>query len=349
MRSNCPHFLSFTPYLRQAVWGGTQLTDLLGKQLESGSLCAESWELFDRTSHACVVDSGLLKGLPIQRLLSEYSTEIFGKAQQVTPFPLLAKFLDVEQPTSIQVHPTASTIAEFNEQDSPKTEAWYVIAVTEQAKVHAGLKAGIDLASFQKKLEQQQTEAILDCMNEYIPKPGDCILIPAGVVHTMGGGLVVAEIQQSSELTYRVHDWGRGRDSSRSLQRQQAKALHAMQSIWELGEGAQARIDPACESSECQQGYRQRIVDAAFEMSVLHFNRNEASPFPLKTEDSPQILMVLEGAGQLKTAEQTRLVTAGQTLLVPAATGDYTCEVTGAEDSNLRLLVVDFGKSLIKS
>jgi len=212
----------FEPLYMERVWGGRKLETLFGKPLPSGAVIGEAWELVDREEAQSVVHCGVLRGETLNELWTQYREQVFGcrYAGAVGRFPLLVKLLDAAEKLSVQVHPTAAVAPALK--GEPKTEMWYVAAAEEGADIFAGLKAGTTREQFEKALESGRCANLL----HRIPtKAGDCIFIPSGRIHAIGGGNVIVEIQQNSDTTYRVFDWNRtGLDGK-------PRALHVAESM----------------------------------------------------------------------------------------------------------------------
>ncbi|MCG8583513.1 MAG: class I mannose-6-phosphate isomerase, partial [Pirellulales bacterium] len=198
--------LTFKPIFRHYLWGGTRLESVLGKNT-GGEATAESWEIVDHGKDQSVVANGELAGRTLGSLVRDHASELLGEGHSdATQFPLLLKYLDCNKDLSVQVHPNDAQGALLDPPDLGKTEAWVVMAAEPGAKVYAGLKRGFDRAAFERELNRGTCEL---CLHSFEPAAGDCIFIPAGTVHALGAGLLVAEIQQASDTTFRLFDWNR--------------------------------------------------------------------------------------------------------------------------------------------
>ncbi len=197
--------LRFQPTFRQYIWGGRRLEDVLGKSIGPGETFAESWEVVDHGADQSIVSDGPLSGKSLHELVETYGTALLGNAAGVQ-FPLLFKFLDANRDLSVQVHPNDQQAALLDPPDLGKTEAWVVVDALPGSFIYAGLLNGIDRDALAEAVAVGRTETVLHRMEA---KPGDCIFIPAGTVHAIGAGLLVAEIQQASDTTYRLFDWNR--------------------------------------------------------------------------------------------------------------------------------------------
>lgn len=198
--------ITFDSLYMERVWGGRELEKVFGRKLPADKTpYGEAWEMTDRPAEQSLVNHGALKGFSLNELWMNRREEIFGSGFEDTPrFPLLIKILDARDKLSIQVHPPASVAAELG--GEPKTEMWYIADATPDAKLYVGLKAGISKVDFQNAIENGQVDEVVHCIT---PKPGDSIFIPSGRLHAIGAGLLIYEIQQNSDTTYRVFDWNR--------------------------------------------------------------------------------------------------------------------------------------------
>jgi len=214
---NALYPLRFAPIFRRHLWGGRRLESVLHKPLGPGNDYAESWEIVDHGADQSVVQNGPLSGTTLHELVVQYGEELLGRHHPLPVFPLLLKFLDARQTLSVQVHPNDEQAAQLDPPDRGKTEAWYVLAAEPGSVIYAGLKQGFDAAALARELSRGTAEL---CLHRFETQPDDCILVPAGTVHAIGAGIVLAEIQQSSDTTYRLHDWNRVRPDGK------ARALH---------------------------------------------------------------------------------------------------------------------------
>jgi len=215
--------LQFTPLYQERVWGGRHLESLYGRTLPKADVpYGESWEICDRPEAQTVVTGGQLKGWSMHDLWTKARSEVFGSALIKHPaerFPLLIKILDAQEDLSIQVHPNDATAASVN--GEAKSEAWYVASAKPGARLYAGLKAGTTPEAFQRSMEEGTVAEYSDVLDV---DQGACLAIPGGTLHAIGAGLVIYEVQQNSDTTYRVFDWNRtGLDGvPRELHKEQA-------------------------------------------------------------------------------------------------------------------------------
>lgn len=197
--------IKLSPAFKDYLWGGTKLRDLYGKQCDFDTI-AESWELSAHPAGNCVVSSGRHKGLTFRNYLETVGKEVLGwKCSPLQSFPLLIKYIDAKQNLSVQVHPNDEYALE-NENEYGKNEMWYVIDSEPGSGLYVGFNQNVDRNEVERRLSDN---TILEILNFYPTKPGDVFFIPAGTVHAIGAGNLICEIQQSSNSTYRLYDYGR--------------------------------------------------------------------------------------------------------------------------------------------
>src|SRR5437899_5008536 len=197
--------LTFQPLLKKRVWGGRKLEQLYQKPLPPGVPIGESWEISDRPDDVSVITNGPLAGKDLHWLVEHHCKELLGSTTlQHGRFPLLIKILDAEQKLSLQVHPPPDKAAKLG--GEPKTEMWYIADAAPGAELFVGLKRGVTRQEFERKITDG---TVADCFHRFTVKAGDAMFLPSGRVHSIGAGLVIFEIQQNSDTTYRVFDWNR--------------------------------------------------------------------------------------------------------------------------------------------
>jgi len=212
--------LQFEPLYQQRVWGGREIGAAFGRQLPPGQVVGESWEIVDRPEAQSVVSRGELAGRTLRELLADHGREVMGPAWPAArPFPILVKWLDCRERLSLQVHPPAAKAAALG--GEPKTENWYLAAAAPGATLIVGLRQGVTRDRFEQALDAGTLET---CVHRFPVAAGDSILVRSGTVHAIDAGNLILEIQQNSDTTYRVYDWGRvGLDGKpRSLHRREA-------------------------------------------------------------------------------------------------------------------------------
>jgi mannose-6-phosphate isomerase len=214
-------FLQFKPLYQERVWGGRALETFLGRKLSGTAPIGESWELVDRPEAQSVIAGGPWAGRTLREVMVEQPAAIMGPAWPAArPFPILVKWLDCRDRLSVQVHPPAGLAAKLG--GEPKTENWYFAQTDTGAAVYAGLKAGVTRASFEQAIT---AGTVAECLERPVVRAGDSLLIHSGTMHAIDAGNMILEIQQNSDTTYRVYDWGRmGLDGK-------PRALHVAQSL----------------------------------------------------------------------------------------------------------------------
>jgi mannose-6-phosphate isomerase len=196
--------LVFESHPRPQIWGHRRLADL-GKSLPPGTY-GESWEISAHPYHVSQVAEGPFAGQRLSTLWKEHGEALHGAAGSPAPFPLLIKFLDCHLQLSVQVHPTDDIAEQLLPGERGKTEAWVILSAEPEARIYAGLQAGVTRRDLERHL---QTGTVHECLHSFVPEAGDCLFLPAGVVHAVGGGVLMAEVQQSSDATFRLFDWNR--------------------------------------------------------------------------------------------------------------------------------------------
>ena len=196
----------FKPIFKDRIWGGRELERLFAKKIPAGQPTGESWEISDRHGDASVIANGPLAGKDLRWLMENHAAEILGDAKPAAEgrFPLLCKILDAREKLSLQVHPPASKAAELK--GEPKTEMWFIADAAPDASLYVGLKNSVTRAEFEQKISDG---SVAECFHRIPVKAGDTMFLPSGRVHAIGDGLVIFEIQQNSDTTYRVFDWNR--------------------------------------------------------------------------------------------------------------------------------------------
>jgi len=306
--------LCFEPILKQKIWGGRRLQALLGKHLPTRAGVGESWELSDHPSAQSRVAEGPAKGLTLRRLIETDAEPILGPdAPQAwhRRFPLLIKFIDADDRLSIQVHPDDAFAAEHEAGESGKTECWWVMHADPEAWVIRGLRSGVSREELSRALADGNVE---DKLNRLRVATGDFIFIPAGTVHAVGPGILLAEIQQTSDVTYRLWDWGRvGPDGKE-------RPLHIDHALESIHYGEQSRGGTHSSASP-QAGPSELCRCHAFAVTKVEMQKGS---WHGHTAGSFVIIVTIRGHGSLQTAEGEAVpLGAGDTLLVPADAGAF--------------------------
>jgi len=212
------------PVFKARIWGGRKLEEVFGKRLPPGEKIGESWEIADLPEGQSRIANGPLAGQTLGEVVHRYAEQIAGTRGFPERFPLLVKFLDAQEVLSVQVHPDPETCRKMGKGD-PKTECWYVIQAEPGAVIYKGFQKGVTRERFAKAI-QEGTAA--DLLAAVPVEPGECHFIPAGTVHSLGAGLLIAEVQTPSDTTYRVFDWNRVDDLGQPRPLHIAEALESI-------------------------------------------------------------------------------------------------------------------------
>jgi mannose-6-phosphate isomerase len=319
--------LRFTPILRRLIWGGRRLGTVLHKPIGNASDYAESWEISDYRDSVSVVENGSLTDSTIRELIHWYGPELLGSALgSLEQFPLLVKYIDAHQDLSVQVHPDDAT-GQRLAGDNGKTETWVILEADPESAIYAGLKRGVGRDELAAAIHSGGVEPLLHRLEA---KAGDCILIESGTVHAIGAGVLLAEIQQTSDATFRVYDWGRiGPDGK-------PRTLHIDQALESIAfdRGPVEPITPAIEAIQ-GGGSRERLSRSAyFALERLKLEH----PVPVGQPDRFTILMGLAGSFDVRHGSDHTRVEFGQTLLLPAALGP--CEIVPIGQARILSCVV---------
>lgn len=307
--------LRLEPIHQYRVWGGVALSNLLPVSAPKDSI-GEAWLLSDRAEHRSVVADGPLRGWTINRLLNEASEDLFGsQAGQFHRFPVLLKFLNARTMLSIQVHPSDEQKNCLPPDESGKSEAWVVLETGTNSRVYSGLKPGTTQKTLAKATE---TSSVVDHLSSFTPKPGDCLFIPAGTVHSLGGDIAVFEVQQNSDVTFRLYDWDRTDPKTgqpRELQIDKALACINYET------GPCGPTEPVVETEH--PFLKERLV--LCEHFGLWRIRGE-SPFPVGTVGKARVLVLIDGIGEIEHDGNRYSLKKGNLVLLPAVVG--TCHFT---------------------
>jgi mannose-6-phosphate isomerase len=310
--------LRFEPIYQYRLWGGRRLSHLLSVQLPGDGPIGEAWLLSDRDDHPSLVADGPLKGLTIKQLFKQWPEQLLGKlAGRSSRFPLLLKFLDARDKLSVQVHPSDRQTKYIPAGESGKTEAWVVLEAGPKSRIYAGLKPGATAEGLRKEIAEG---AVADHLAGFCPKTGDGVLVEAGTVHSLDD-VVVFEVQENSDVTFRLYDWDRvdaKTGKPRSLQIEQAMACI------DFTQGAVGPVAPVVEA--VKPILRERLFICE------HFGlwRHQGdSPFTVGASVSPRVLVCIDGNGQLEYDDADYPFGKGDVLLLPAMVGTCLCRTSG--------------------
>jgi len=306
--------LKFEPIYQYRLWGGRHLADLLTAALPGNGPIGEAWILSDREDHQSLVINGPLKGQTINQLMENEQEQLLGKlAGYFKRFPLLLKFLDVHEMLSVQVHPSDLNKDYLPVGENGKTEAWVVLKAGPDSRIYAGLKPGTTADNLKQSLTNG---TIADHLSYFTPEAGDGVFIPAGTVHSLGGDVVVFEVQQNSDVTFRLYDWNhidKKTGKPRSLQVDQALACI------DFTQSATKPVVPVVEA----------IAPVRNEMlfHCEHFDLwrlQGLSPFTIGGIGVPRVLVCTEGDGQIEFGGTIYIIGKGDVFLLPAVIGVCT-------------------------
>jgi mannose-6-phosphate isomerase len=311
--------LTFAPHYRPQVWGGRRLESVLGKKLPTEGKFGEAWDLSAQTLHLSRVTDGPHAGQTIAEIWKKHSGNWLGPSAP-TQFPLLIKWLDCSELLSVQVHPDDSAAGRLLSEPCGKTEAWIVLHAEPEAIVYAGLKHGVTKNDVTRQMHEG---TVADSLHSFHPKRGDVIFIPAGTVHAAGGGIVMAEVQQTSDATFRMFDWNRPGPDGKPRQLHHEAALECID--W-----SQGPVRPHT-SVDLVAGHTPGIETILhcphFQFDIVHVGPN---PLTVDSQD-PTILMALEGELTISgEAGSKHLDHAATSLLPPAALNWQLSSPTGA-------------------
>ena len=309
--------LRFEPIYQYRPWGGRRLAQLLSGQLPGDDLVGEAWLLSDRDGHPSSVADGPLKGKTIRQLVVESPGQLLGKLSgRFSRFPLLLKFLDVRTHLSVQVHPSDAHNKLIPAGDTGKTEAWVVLETGAAARVFAGLKGATPAESLRQAIANG---TVADQLASFAPKPRDAVLIRAGAVHSLSD-VVVFEVQQNSDVTFRLYDWNQ--TDPRTGQPRPLQVDQAMACI-DFEQGAIGPIIPLVQDT---QPLREKLVQCdEFGMTRISGQLR----FMVGAAQIPRVLVCLAGDGLLEHAGADYAFGKGDVLLLPAVAGECACRPHG--------------------
>jgi mannose-6-phosphate isomerase len=216
--------LKLVPVFKPRIWGGRRLAEVFGKELPPGQKIGESWEIADLPEGQSRIANGVFAGQTLGEVVRRHMEEITGARDFPRQFPLLIKFLDAQEVLSVQVHPDAETCRRMGKGD-PKTECWYIIQAEPGAVIYKGFQQGVTREQFARAIAEGTAADLLAAV---AVQRGECHFIPAGTVHSLGAGLLIAEVQTPSDTTYRVFDWNRVDESGRPRPLHIAEALESI-------------------------------------------------------------------------------------------------------------------------
>ena len=311
--------LRFEPIYQYRLWGGRRLANVLSAPLPGDGPIGEAWLLSDRDDHSSVVAEGPLKGRTIAQLRAQSPEHLLGKlAGRYRRFPLLLKFLDARDTLSVQVHPSDRETKYIPAGETGKTEAWVVVEAGPESRIYAGLKPGTTSENLGEAIA---SGTVAEHLASFRPKSGDGVLIPAGTVHSLGD-VVVFEVQENSDVTFRLYDWNHV--DSKTGQPRPLQVEQAMACI----DFAQGVIDPVVPMvDEVKPVMRERLFDCEhFEL----WRFSAESPFGVGAARTPRVLVCLAGDGHVEHDGSNYAIGKGDVMLLPAVVGACLCRPRGA-------------------
>lgn len=309
----------FEPILKERLWGGTKLKDVLGKPIES-DITGESWELSAVTGDVSVVANGALAKTSLQDLIHSSAEGLLGKSvvqRFGTDFPILIKFIDAKQDLSIQLHPN-DQLAMERHNSFGKTEMWYIMDADPSAELIVGFNRAVTKEEYAESL---QKDSLQNLLNYEQVKEGDAFFINTGKIHAIGAGVLLAEIQQTSDVTYRVFDFNR-KDKDGNLRELHTElALDAID--YEKKDDFKVTYPQNVNVSNTM------VTCAYFKTNFIHITQD--MEFDTAQRDSFTIFMCVGGEAVVKTAEGEVSIKKGETVLLPAITKKISLHSTGAK------------------
>lgn len=302
--------LKFDPIYQYRLWGGRHLSGLLSKPLPKDGPIGEAWLLSDRDDHPSLVSAGPLKDYTLTQLLKQFPAQLLGKlAPRFGRFPLLLKFLDCKEVLSVQVHPSDNQKKYIPAGDTGKTEAWVVLETLKDSRIYAGLKPGTNAENLREAISDHQ---VADKLHSFVPKPGDGIFIQSGTVHTLGGA-VVFEVQENSDVTFRLFDWDR--TDAKTGKPRELQVDEALACI----DYSQVAIGPVKPIEEHDfSGIKERLFNN--EHFVL-WRIKSGRVFTVGEISEPRVLVCIKGKGDVAFNGGQYPLHQGEVMLLPAITG----------------------------
>jgi len=303
--------LLFAPVYKDYIWGGSRIARCYGRK-DVPAVCAESWEVSDRPEGMSIVGNGALAGSSIHELLEKYGEDLLGRGRTADVFPLLIKIIDAEKRLSVQVHPDDETAARYG--GDAKTEMWYILDAAPGARIFTGVKAGTTPEAFKNALEDERLE---DVLNSLPVQAGDAVFTPGGRLHAIGEGCLLLEIQQNSNTTYRVYDWGRvGQDGK-------PRPLHVDRALQVINWRDDRSLTMKHEDPVFHKGnsFRQVLACPYFIVEQIEL----AAPETLCNDGTSfHALFTESGTVQIDGAGASELLGQGTSCLLPASLEQYT-------------------------
>ncbi|MDE5568946.1 MAG: class I mannose-6-phosphate isomerase [Muribaculaceae bacterium] len=303
--------LIFEPQYKTVIWGGNRISQLKGEHLTQNNI-GESWEISSIEGYESVVAEGPLKGMSISELSEQFGADFLGTdvvSRYGNKFPLLIKLLDAHDILSLQVHPN-DAVAERYHNSHGKSEMWYVIDAKNDARIYCGLAETLSPESFDRHVNDK---SIMDMVATYQSRPGQFYFIPAGTIHSIGAGNLIAEIQQSSDITYRVYDHDRTTSDGKP------RELHLEQARAAIDYSHPTLVEP---TAKCFADSTRSVVST--EHFTVDYYKVDGKAEIDCSEGSFTALLVTNGTADICADGQLRTVNAGHTVLIPASVKKIT-------------------------
>lgn len=318
------------PFVREKVWGGRKLSDAFGKSAPPDTPVGETWEVADLAEGQCHAATGKHRGTPLGELVESWGDALIGReAPTEGEFPLLVKLIDAAEDLSVQVHPSEQDVRDHYPTADSKDECWIVVDAAPDGAILHGVQEGVDADAFRRAVDDERAT---DLLRRVPVEAGDVIRVPAGTIHAICAGVTLLEIQQPSDTTYRVYDYGRtGLDG-------EPRELHLDRAMTVANFGPQPPTSLSGEPTDFDGTSVERLVDAGA-------YRIERADMISDVEwrvapSSPQVLHVMEGNLELRANEMDPVkVAPHQTVVVPAATGRVSARAT----ETARVIVAGLG------
>jgi len=302
----------FQPIYQERVWGGRELENAFSRQLPPGPPIGESWEIVDRPEAQSKVLGGALDGWTLRAIIEQHGDKVMGpRWPKARPFPILIKWLDCRERLSLQVHPPASVAPALR--GEPKTENWFIAAASPGASLIVGLKRGVTRAQFEKAIGDNTLEL---CVHRFPVSAGDSILVESGRIHAIDGGNLILEIQQNSDTTYRVYDWGRvGLDGK-------PRQMHVTESLRSINWND-------FEPEPIRAANKAAVIADAKEFRIRRVPLAKGERLHVAAREQPRILSIVSGQVRLAVANGSAPVQLGRgaNVLLPFET-QIDCEAT---------------------
>ncbi len=304
--------LKFSPIFLDKIWGGQKIKTELGKESCKLPACGESWEISGVQDHISVVSNGFLAGNDLEELIEIYMGDLVGEKVFKTfgiEFPLLIKFIDANADLSVQVHPN-DVLAKNRHQAFGKTELWYVIQADEDAMLTTGFNQPVNVETFHKK---QEEETLTDILNYVNVKSGEAYFIPAGTIHSIGKGVLLTEIQQTSDVTYRIFDYDRldANGNKRELHNELAIDAIDFSTPKSYKKDFTTELNKSNEIVKCDYFTTNLIeLDSELDKDIYEF-------------DSFATYICIEGTCKISCANSEETITRGETILIPAIINQF--------------------------